>query len=73
MARVKVSGKFSNAEQAVIVEIHMKLAYATDKTIRVGPIEGNIYLPVYCPELVQNTIISAMEGLGSVSTTIEPA
>jgi fumarate hydratase class II len=72
MARVKVSGKFSSAQQAAVALVHFTSAFATDKTIKVGPTEGNVYLPIYCPEIVQTTIKSALEGLGAVDVTVDP-
>lgn len=73
MSRVKVIGKFSDAQQAVIAEMNLKNIFKTDKSVTVGPTEANVYLPIYCPENVQATIISSLDGLGATNITVDSA
>lgn len=74
MKKVKVSGKFAEGQIAAQAAMFIKnLLLKTDRMAKVGPIENDRFLPVYCPEDSQETVKSTLETLGAEEVLVEPA
>lgn len=72
MTRVKVSGKFSSSQEAGVALVCLSGILGELSALIVGPIENDVWLPIYCLENVKPTVQRALSSVGSVETIIEP-
>lgn len=69
--RLKISGQFSDAKTTLEVKMAIQDLFKNDQSTKVGDIEGEVYLPIYCFKKDSSKIKKYLTDYGAKKIIVE--